>query len=101
MPMAVTPDPPPKREHRSGCDTKAQYTRKRALAIVDEMAAKTGDDGLTAYHCERHHCWHIGHEPGTGAGPPEREHRLPDADALRRKRPQPDRRPRRRRRRRR
>lgn len=63
MPMAVTPDPAHRRRS-SGCADKVQYkNRKSALAVIAQIEAegKAAKGAMNAYHCEAHHCWHVGH----------------------------------------
>lgn len=49
-----------------GCAHKIKYRSKKiALGARDKVRRRTGDQAIGVYHCLEHHCWHLGHPPGT------------------------------------
>lgn len=53
----VTPDGTP-------CGEKLRYRSRKLAAEVAKRQAKRTGEPIVVYHCDTHHCWHIGHEPG-------------------------------------
>lgn len=44
-----------------GCTNKCRYpNRKTAAAYATKTAVHFGEQ-FEAYHCNYHHCWHVGH----------------------------------------
>lgn len=43
------------------CDGKAQYASKGVAQKAALKASRESGDLITAYRCQRHECWHIGH----------------------------------------
>lgn len=43
------------------CDGKARYAAQGIAKKAAEKASRDSGDLITAYRCQRHDCWHIGH----------------------------------------
>ena len=51
-------------EDDTNCCNKLRFrSRKIAASSAKRMSKELGEP-IQPYHCDVHHCWHVGHEPG-------------------------------------
>lgn len=46
-----------------GCDFKVKYASEYEATRAARLASKRAQGVISAYRCETHDCWHIGHPP--------------------------------------